>query len=101
MTTKSKDALKPKEIKKKTEEKETLSKELEVMYKQKYEVAHCYREVCYYYFNSIRLGLLTKFNDTASYIGFLLIRNPEHGFNKGNPNESTIEIDSKTKQQTP
>ena len=100
-TTKSKDALKPKEIKKKTEEKETLSKELEVMYKQKYEVAHCYREVCYYYFNSIRLGLLTKFNDTASYIGFLLIRNPEHGFNKGNPNESTIEIDSKTKQQTP
>ena len=94
---KVKDSLSAKEKKKKIDEKEKIKKDLEVMYKQKYETAQCYREVCFYYFNSIRLGLLTKFNDTASYIGFLLIRNPEHRFDKLTLAENKTEITAKVK----
>ena len=75
---KPKDVLKPKEKEKKMKEREKLKKDIDPLYREKYEIGMCYKEVCYYYYNSIRLGVLTKFNDTTSYIGFLLIKNPEY-----------------------
>ena len=81
-THKPKDTLKAKDKENKLKERDRLRKEIEPLYKEKYDVAMCYKEVCYYYYNSIRLGVLTKFNDTTSYIGFLLIKNPEYGSNK-------------------
>lgn len=83
--------LKPNDIKKKEKEKNDLRAQIEDMYKRKYWLLLCYHEVCYYYYNSVRLGVLVKFNDTASYIGFLLIKNPDYKFaNTSKANESLV-----------
>jgi hypothetical protein len=47
------------------------------LYKQKYQCQGVFRELCYYYYNSIRLAVKTKLNDTTSFIGFLISKKPD------------------------
>ena len=63
---------------KKIEERQKAVKENEALHQKKYGLINCYREVCYYYYNSVRVGFLEKYNDNASCLGFLLIKNPEY-----------------------
>ncbi len=58
------------------ESREKISKENEELYQKKYLLSQYYREACYYYYNSVRLGVIEKFNDNASCLGYLLIKNP-------------------------
>lgn len=51
--------------------------ELPGLYKKKYECLAVYKEICFYYYNTIRLAVKTKLSDSTSYLGFLLTRKPE------------------------
>lgn len=54
------------------------SEESRLLKLKKYELLNLYREFSYYYFNSIRLKNSSKLNkNNISYVGFLLIKDPE------------------------
>lgn len=81
------------------EMKDKLFKENSELYARKYVLSQHYQEACYYYYNSVRLGVIEKFNDNASCFGYLIIRNPEYkseeNEQEGDLVESLLEKDDK------
>ena len=70
-----------KKLDKGTEEKvqrwEELVNKLPELYAEKYRIQAVYRELQYYYHNTIRLGVKSKSDDSLSYIGSMLVRKPD------------------------
>jgi len=56
--------------------KEQLAK-LPKLYEEKYPALDLYKELCFYYYNSVRLGIRSKPGDKLSYLGFLLVKKPD------------------------
>ena len=54
-----------------------VTEKLPELYQKKYKLMEIYKELCFYYYNNIRLGVKTKLGDNISYLGYLLIRKPD------------------------
>lgn len=54
----------------------SLEESLRNLYQEKYKHLRCYQECCFYYYNSVRIGIIPKLNDPISWFGFLIIRDP-------------------------
>lgn len=72
----SMDSLEVSTLKKSTLEIQRVTEELKAMYQEKYQAMQFYQEVCYYYYNSVRLGLLAKLTNSLTCFGFLIARDP-------------------------
>lgn len=55
---------------------EEMVAKLPELYRQKYKLLDLYKELNYYYYNSVRLGLKVKLVDKISLMGFLIARKP-------------------------
>ncbi|CAA2990586.1 Hypothetical predicted protein [Olea europaea subsp. europaea] len=65
-----------------------MKKKLPELYEKKYRLLGIYKELCFYYYNTIRLGLKIKLSDKASFLGFLITRKP--GFKAKDNKESVM-----------
>jgi len=74
----SEDLEKMKKSKQKTIEKlKKSAAKIPELYAKKNQCVNLYKELCYYYYNTIRLAMKTKLNDTTSYLGFLIAKKPD------------------------
>lgn len=48
------------------------------LYASKYKMLDLYKELCFYYYNTVRLGMRIKLNDSVSCLGCLVIRKPDY-----------------------
>jgi len=65
---------KPKDLKK----WKTMAEKLPSLFDKKYQLLDVYKELCFYYYNTARLGLRIKLSDKVSVLGFLIIKKPNY-----------------------
>jgi len=71
------EVIRPKKPKKKSAKKwKVMVDKMPALYEKKHKLMEIYQELCFYYYNTIRLGLRIKLSDKVSVLGFLITKKP-------------------------
>jgi len=55
---------------------EKMTDKMPLLYEKKHKLMEIYQELCFYYYNTVRLGLKIKLSDKVSVLGFLITKKP-------------------------